>query len=313
LNRDLQVPDALRRKAAVEGAECLQWLDGLGDLIQQLEREWRIDVGASFSGGTASFVARATMEDGTPAVIKLAMPAALDGREALGLEARALRAAAGRGCVRLMNYDPKRGAVLLERLGRQVADLNLPLMTQLTIIYETLRHVWASPADRALPSGADKARWVASFIATTWDQLDRPCAELVVDHAIELACRRAEAFDPDRSVLVHGDAHCWNTLEDPGAPGRFRFVDPDGLFAEPEYDLSISIREYTDDLEAGGAVRLLRELARFLARQSGLDENRIWEWGYVERVATGLQLIKLDKNAALGRAFLNVADTWARV
>jgi streptomycin 6-kinase len=262
------------------------------------------------SGGTASFVALATAQDGSPAVIKLAMPAVLDGREALDSEVRALRAAAGHGCVGVLNYDHVRGALLLERLGRQLAELELPLFTQLAIICETLSQVWASPADPGSPSGVDKSRWLASFIATTWEQLDRPCPEQVIDHAIGIAERRAAAFDPDCAVLVHGDAHSWNTLEDPSAAGRFRLVDPDGLFAEPEYDLAIPMREYDDELLAGDALHLGRERSGFLARQSGLDERKIWEWGYLERVSTGLLLIKLDKDVSLGRDFLRVADAW---
>lgn len=312
MNRDVRVPDALRRKAAIEGAGCLSWLADLDDFLDQLERDWQIVVGGSIGGGTASFVARATVVDGTPVVIKLAMPAALDGMEALEFEVRALLAAAGRGCVRVLNYDPGRGAVLLESLGRPLAELGLPLLRQFGVICETLSRLWAAPADPDLPSGADKAHWLASFIVTTWERLGRPCPVHVIDHAIRLAERRAQAFEPERAVLVHGDAHAWNTLEDPGAAGRFRLVDPDSLFAESEYDLAIPMREYNDDLFAGDPLRLGRECARLLARQSGLDEHGIWEWGYLERVSTGLLLIKLDKDVSLGQTFLKVADAWAR-
>jgi streptomycin 6-kinase len=312
MNRVVRVPDALRRKAAAEGAACMRWLAELGDLIDELEREWGIVVGGSIGGGTASFVARATAADGTPAVIKLGMPAALDGREALELEVRALLAAAGRGCVRVLSYDPNRGAVLLERLGRQLAELELPLSRQFAVICETLDRLWTVPAIPDLPSGADKGRWLASFIVTTWQQLSRPCPVRVIDHAMRLSERRTEAFDPERAVLVHGDAHAWNTLEDPRAADEFRLVDPDGLFAEPEYDLAIPMREHNDELLAGDPLRLGRERAQLLARQSGLDEQRIWEWGYLERVSTGLLLMKLDKDVSLGQVFLEVADVWAR-
>ena len=60
-----------------------------------------------------------------------------------------------------------------------------------------------------------------------------------------------------------------------------RLVDPDGLLAEPEYDLGIVMRE--DPFEGD-----LHERARRLAHATGLDEEAIWEWGVVERVSTGL-------------------------
>jgi streptomycin 6-kinase len=80
-------------------------------------------------------------------------------------------------------------------------------------------------------------------------------------------------------MLVHGDVHQWNALEADG--GEFKLVDPDGLLVEPEYDLGILMRE--DPLEGD-----LHERAARLAKGTGLDETAIWEWGVVERVATGL-------------------------
>jgi streptomycin 6-kinase len=79
-------------------------------------------------------------------------------------------------------------------------------------------------------------------------------------------------------VVVHGDVHQWNALE---AGAEFKLVDPDGLLAEPEYDLGIIMRE--DPLEGD-----LRVRARWLADRTGRNETAIWEWGVIERVSTGL-------------------------
>jgi streptomycin 6-kinase len=295
-----------------EGDTCVAWLHDLPHLLDQIERNWRLRVDAPMEGGTASFVASATQANGTQVVLKLAMPAAIDGWETLDHEARVLEAAGGRGCVKLLAYDSDHHALLLEKLGRQLAQLGLPLRQQLEIICQALRTLWAAPADPSLPSGADKARWLASFIAETWDVLDRPCPGHVIDHAIRIAERRAGAFSPERSVLVHGDGHAWNTLEHRPAASRFRLIDPDGLYAEPEYDLAISMREYNDELLAGDPLRLGRRRALLLANFTGTDVQRIWEWGYIERVATGLLLIKLEKDAALGRTYLEIADAWTQ-
>ena len=56
-------------------------------------------------------------------------------------------------------------------------------------------------------TGAEKAAWLAQFIATAWEALDRPCSEKAVDTALRYAAERAAAFDPATAVLVHGDAH----------------------------------------------------------------------------------------------------------
>lgn len=292
------------------GRACVQWLDDLGALLTDLEEAWDVVVGATMTGGTASLVAEATLADGTPAVVKLAMPHTRDGREALALEARVLRLVDGRGCVRLHAYDEARGAVLLERLGRQVDELGFPVPEQMAIICAALARLWAVPVgDANLPSLADKGRWLARFTLDTWESLGRPCSQRVIDRAVEYADRRVAALDPTRCVLLHGDAHAWNTLEAPDDPGGYKLIDVDGLVGEPEYDLAIPMREFTDELLAGDAIALGQARARWLAGHTGLDEQRIWEWGYIERVSTGL-LCLLEGHEA-GQDFLTVAEAWS--
>ncbi len=60
--------------------------------------------------------------------------------------------------------------------------------------------------------------------------------------------------------------------------------------AEPEYDLGIIMREDPIELLDGDP----HERARWLAARTGLDATAIWEWGVVERVATGLLGVKID-------------------
>jgi streptomycin 6-kinase len=307
----VEVPDRVRRKALAGGPACARWLGDLGRLVTELEGKWDVTVGATMTGGTASLVAEATMADGTPAVVKLAMPHEHDGREALESEVRVLQLADGRGCVRLHAYDEAHGAVLLERLGRQLHELDLPVHEQMEIICSVLPELWAVPVGEVdLPSLADKGRWLSQFTIDTWEALDRPCSALVVDRALEYADRRVAALDPDRRVLLHGDAHAWNTLEALDASNAFKLIDADGVLGEREYDLAIPMREYADELLAGDALALGQERARFLARLTGLDEQRIWEWGYIERVSTGLLCVK-QSHDDWGRDFLAVAEAWS--
>jgi streptomycin 6-kinase len=121
--------------------------------------------------------------------------------------------------------------------------------------------------------------------------------ETLSDHALTCASRRGDAHRDEKAVLVHGDVHQWNALE--GA-GGFKLVDPDGLLAEPDYDLGIIMRE--DPLEGD-----LRERSRWLASETGLDEAAIWEWGVAERVSTGLLCVRVGLEA-VGRDMLAAAE-----
>jgi streptomycin 6-kinase len=278
-------------------------LRDLDRLVADIERSWSITVGETLSGGTAAYVARAVTAAGAEVVLKLAPPE-IEGKGNFAYELRALELAAGRGCVRLLVADADRGAALLEPLGRRLAELGLSVDEQLRIIASTVRDMWVPvPAEVELPGLQDKAGWLAELIVRLWEQLGHPCAESTIDQALACAHRRGDAFDPARAVLVHGDAHQWNTLED--GRGGFALVDPDGLRGEPEYDLAIPLREVVGTAEQG------RAWCRLLAESAGCDELAVWEWSLVERVSTGL-LSVLDEIEPEGTTMLRVADEWAR-
>jgi len=157
-----------------------------------------------------------------------------------------------------------------------MATLDLPAGRRHELLCDTARLVWRPAAGAPLPTGGDKARWLARWITTAWGELGRPCSRAAVDHAVACAERRARAHDGRRAVLVHGDVHQWNAL----ATGEgFKLVDPDGLVAEPECDLGVLLREDPVELLEGEPTAR----ARLLAARTGLDAAAIWEWGVAER------------------------------
>jgi streptomycin 6-kinase len=272
----VSISDTVRSKAQHAGAS--RWLADLPALVAELEHDWSITVGRTYNDATEAYVAEAITDDGTLAVLKLLIPR---NGIAAGNEISVLRLADGRGCVRLFQHDAARGALLLERLGRSLHQLALPLRRQHAILCDVASRVWCPAPDSGLPTGADKGRWLTDSIVSSWETLNRPCPERVIDHALVCASRRIDAHDDERARLVHGDVHRWNTLE---TGSGFTLIDPDGLLAEPEYDIGVVMRE--------DPVELLHEgphlRARWLATRTGLDAAAIWEWGVIERVSTGL-------------------------
>ena len=303
--------ERVRLTALAQGGAGERWLRDLPAVVRSLEEDWGITVGAMLPRATASFVAEAVTTDGAPAILKVAVPD-VDGQASTAHEIRLLRIVDGRGCARLLAHDEPSRAMLLERLGRPLAQLGLSVHAQVEAICATVQRMWMpAPTDAGLPSGADKARWLSDLIARSWDHLGRPCSAAAHDKALAFAERRRAAFDPSTAVLAHGDAHAWNTVEDRTGPaGAFKLVDPDGLVAEREYDLAISMREFNEELLAGDALRLGQERCRLLSRLTGRDERAIWEWALVERVANGL-LLAGQGNERVALESLRVADAWA--
>jgi streptomycin 6-kinase len=294
----IEVPDAVRNNVRAAGVE--DWLERLPALVSSLEADWSIIVGRPYMGGSEAFVAEATRSDGTSAILKVLMPGA--GHDSSS-EATVLRIVGGEGCPALYRYDPGRRALLMERLGRPMFELGLPLSRRLEILCDTTARIWRPAPDCGLPTGAEKARWLAGFVARLWEELDHPCSEKALEYALVSARRRERAHRDEKAVVVHGDVHQLNALQ---SDGGFKLIDPNGLLAEAEYDLGVLMRGDPVELLAGDPF----ERACWLAARTGLDPVATWEWGVIERLSSGLLFTRAHFQP-LGRDTLRAVEAVA--
>jgi streptomycin 6-kinase len=282
----LAVPAAVRARAEPG------WLAALPERVASLCERWSLELGDPYGGATGSFVARATTAGGTPAVLKIALPDTVSRNEI-----RFLVGAAGAGYARVLAHDELQDAVLLEALGPSLAEAGLPPEEQLSRIADTLLLAWnVAPLAGADAKRAEaKAEGLAALARETWKRVGEPCSAGAVELAEVCAARRAAAFEPAALVTAHGDPHPGNTL--------LRLVGSG--------DLGVAIRDWSFQLAAAPEpCRLLRDYAELLAARTGEDATAIWEWGYLERVATGLYA--LDSGLPdFGRRLLAAADTLA--
>ena len=272
----IDVPPSLRKARTAVGESA--WLDSLPELVSEMASQWSLAIGRSYDGfGMNALVVEATTADGTAAVLKLAPPSDAD---KLALEATVLRLAEGHGCVRLLDADSARRAILLERLGPSMYDLGIPRQQRHELLLDAVQNMWR-PVDPSvrLQSGAERARWTIERLQQVWEQSHRACSGRVLADAIACAQRRVAAHDDSRAVLCHGDLHELNALQTDD--GTFRLIDPEGVMAEPEYDLGVLMRNAPGEDD-------LPERADWLAAATGCDRTAIWEWGTAERVLSGL-------------------------
>ncbi|UDY36088.1 aminoglycoside phosphotransferase family protein [Dermatobacter hominis] len=201
-------------------------------------------------------------------------------------EAVALRLADGEGCVRLFDADLERRALLLERLGPSMYDLDVPRRRRHELLLDAAALVWR-PVDPAVPlqHGAQRARWMAARLEQLWIQSGRAYTERVLRDAVGCAERRAAAHDDERAVLCHGDLHELNALQ--ADDGSFKLIDPESVVAEREFDLGVIMRNAPGEDD-------LHDRADWLASATGCDRTAIWEWGTAERVMSGLWCRLID-------------------
>lgn len=285
----------MRAKAAVLGEEGRRWLADLPALVDELGHVWGFASPEPLDGGTAALVARVRLRDDSSAVLKIALP-----DDAAANEIRVLAAAGGRGYVRLLEADPDRLSMLQPELGPSVAALGLPPEEAITALCAVLREAWTLPM--AVGRDEDKAAGLAVMVEDMYRRQGRPCAQHVVDLALEYARRRAGT---PAQVVAHGDPHPGNALR---CGDGFAFVDPVGFRGDPAYDLGVVLRDWPERLLGTDAPSVARGWCAQLSAESGVDFDPIWEWGYLERVSTGLYFNDLGLD---GSPFLHSAELLA--
>ena len=307
------MPDHTPSPAVIARAESLgeagkQWLRSIPQIIKQLEDDWNITVGTAMTGGTHAFVAPADGKNGEQYAVKIDIPDMSE--DEYMNEIRLLRIADGQGYIRIHKVNSGLRAALQERLGERLKDKNYAIEKQIEILCSALVQTWKTPVEKPnLPDGAECIAWFRGFIAETWQALNQPCSEAVIRRAMEYLDEREACLKPDEYVLVHGDVHNNNALESLTNPGTFKLIDPDGIFYEPGYDLGVLMREWPEEYEQNPTENA-RARCALLHKLTGVDENSIRQWGFLQIVSTSFVLIQIGQEA-LARRMLGIAEKWA--
>jgi streptomycin 6-kinase len=283
----------------------VRWTNNLDKLISRAEKRWNIDVGDSISGGSSAFVAKAHSQKNSNMIIKISLP-----DEYFKYQINALLLAKGNGYVKLLEYDLENQMLLLEELGKSLNELNYTTEKQIEIICNTLKKPWTVPPQLELLDGIGGIDWFKGFIKATWAELNEPCSISVIEKAYKFLDSRLSMHKPDTAVLVHGDAHSGNVLLNLKGDS-FKLVDPGGLLYEKAYDLGVLMREWTDEL-LPDPCGLGQKRCDYLSRITRIDKQAIWEWGFIQTVATGLLCMKV-KRTDFGNKLLAVADAWRMI
>jgi streptomycin 6-kinase len=302
-----EIPGKVRLLALSMGESGRAWLAGLNPFVADLERRWAIEVLQLTPTASEAFVAEARTRDGRDVVLKAVLP----GLDPTRQELRTLRAANGKGYAKLIRADETENVLLLEKLGPQLHTIEGDADKRVAIICAVLADAWMPlPEGPPFVTGAEKAIELANFIESRWSTLGDSVSQRTRDTVLACARRRAGAFDPAQAVLVHGDAHEWNTLRVPGSTAQFKFVDPDGAFAERAFDLAIPMREWDNVFPASDLLQLGHARCSLLAHLAGVAPRPIWEWAMVQCVSNALSLREIGLGDR-ARVPLAMAEAWA--
>lgn len=247
------------------------WLERLPRLVAECADRWSLVLGQPYDYAMASLVMPATRADGTPAVLKIQYPDH-EGTH----EAEALRRWNGAGAIRLLEHDPERWTLLLERCepGTHLEFAGPDEAIQ--VLAGLLPRLWIE-ADAPFTRLEDEAAWWASSLEADWEREGRPFPRRLVDEALA-AMEDLAPTQPER-VLLNQDLHGDNVLAATREP--WLVIDPKPLVGERAFSLAPIVR--SDELGHSRDAVLAR-LDR-LSESLGLDRERARRWTIAQTVA----------------------------
>lgn len=262
-------PNLAEKMVEVWGEEGSEWIARFPKLLQEASAKWKLTDLEPAPGLSYNFVAFAK-RGGMPVVLKLAVNS-----DHLENEARVLQAYAGKHAAKLIDGDPKLGAILLERLVP-----GIPLWSTWTVDKDNEQtHIAADLILRAKRPGSEDfptiERWCRAF--------KRCLNKLKSNHPdyklIENAMRLAAELRSDGSqegYLLHGDLHHGNILS---SGDSWKFIDPKGVVGELAFEAGAFLRNPTDRiLGVPDLAGLIDRRLHIFAEVLNLDMSRLKAW-----------------------------------
>ena len=240
-------------------------LDGPRSLVRELLEDWELTRDGAETTGAHALVLPVRTAAGEPAALKVTAP-----HEEAEHEHLALQHWHGNAAARLLRADPRRWALLLERLHPQdLTDVwDVEACEIVGGLYGRL-HVPAPPQLRPLPSYVE--RWTAGLAALP---RDAPVPHRLVEQAVSLG--RDLAADPASSgTLIHGDLHYANVLAADREP--WLAIDPKPVSGDPHYEVAPLLWNRWEEL-AGDVRDGVRRRFHATIDAAGLDEDRARDW-----------------------------------
>ena len=264
--------------------EGQQWWAELPGVVADLEREWGIDTGPPFAGGSASWVAPARMSNGGSAVLKVSMPH----REALG-EATALSLWRGEGAVVLYRYDADRWALLVERCepGVSLMAVRLDPEESLATAAVVLRRLWSTPvpADSSLESLGDVTAEWATLVRLRMERYRPPLDAGLVELGAQLL-KQLPLDASARTVVLHGDFNPGNVLSARRQP--WLAIDAKPMVGDAAYDPVPMIGQVGDLYDLGETDDLLIRRHQLFGDLVEIPVDRVVAWAVARLVEWSL-------------------------
>jgi streptomycin 6-kinase len=276
-----------------------RWLVGLPELVACVARDWQLLVGKHYPRLSYHFVAPVTCGDGTSAVLKVGFP---EENQEMFNEVDALKHIGGHGMIKLLRFDPRRRAMLLEKLdpgdnpktafkGNEIGAVEVAI--------DIMQKLWRKPPDgNAFPRLED---WFNNCFEKA------PHTEFPPEYVKKAAAFFKELNRTGRRVVLHGDLHHENILSAQREP--FLAIDPKGITGNFGYEMSTFLINHRWWMESDPDLKekLGAAINRF-SEHFDITPAAIRKWTFAQNVLSAWWTF--EENSINWKKELELAEIW---
>ncbi|MCP3030036.1 aminoglycoside phosphotransferase family protein [Halobacillus sp. A1] len=249
-----------------------EWLNDLPQLITYCETNWKLKMHSPYKL-SFNYVAPATIINGGEVVVKLGLP-----EEGHHDERLALRSLNKQGIVQLVDEDPVRRILILEKIepGQMLAEWEDD--QEATKIAAKVIDRLLVPAGKHmdLPTTRNRENNLKQICEDNPGGLD-PISSSVLNQALAVFAYMNRTIKEYK--ILHGDFHHYNVLKN--GDQSWVAIDPKGLIGETEYDL---IQFLLNKLPEHGKFETIQERINILTEMLTLNKERLLLWGFCHAV-----------------------------
>jgi len=271
----LNLPTHFTKTVSTTFSGGAEWLAQLPELLAECERRWLLTIRPSNFTLSYNYVAPATLADGTEIVLKVGVP-----NPEQCTEIEALQIYNGRSAVRLLDADPDKGILLLDRLTPGEMLTTITDDDEATrLAAQVMQNLWQPlPAEHNFPSVADWANGLAE-LRKEFGGGTGPFEEKLVETAESLFTDLLASSS--ETVLLHGDLHHYNILS---MGDGWTVIDPKGIAGEPAYEVGALLRNPFTIFDEPELKRITARRLDILAETLVLDRERLRQWSLAQAV-----------------------------
>lgn len=244
-----------------EGDPGRAWIEELPSVVDELCDAWGLEIDGDVMHGYLAVVTPVRRADQRYA-LKVSWIYEGNAHEAL-----ALAAWGGSGTVSLIDHDPERGAMLLERLDPHTTLESVPLHDAVRIAARLLRRLCVPCPDGPPSLRARAERWTVE-LPDEWKRLDHDIPRRTLDAAVDVCTSLGPSAG---DLLVNDDLHYGNVLR--GTREPWLVIDPKPLRGDPEFAVAPLLWNRFEDSDAE-----MRRRLDEIVEVAELDAERTRAW-----------------------------------